>query len=94
MKNFNDYDLERLKEALSTCKINSSFIFEIVVQNLKDVCDRDCVSLLGDDDFAVLNIEIRECLENLSRAVSKIESVNRRGCNVVKNSLSGLITLN
>ena len=94
MKNFNDYDLERLKDSLSVCKLNSGFIFEIVVQNLKDVSDRDCVSLLGNDDFASLNIEIRECLENLSRAISKIEAVNRRGCNVVKNSLSGLITLN
>lgn len=93
MKNFNDYDLDRLKEALSTCKINSSFIFEIVVQNLKDISDRDCVSLLGNDDFSSLNIEIRECLDNLSRAIGRIESINRRGCAVVKNSLSGLITL-
>lgn len=93
MKNFNDYDLDRLKEALSTCKINSNFIFEIVVQNLKDINDRDCVSLLGDDNFSKFNAEIRECLDNLSRAIGRMESVNRRGCAVVKNSLSGLISL-
>lgn len=93
MKNFTEYDLDRLKEALSICKLNSSFIFETVVQNLKDINDRDCVSLLGDDNFSKLNAEIRDCLDNLSRAIGRIESINRRGCSVVKNSLSGLISL-